>query len=136
MEYTCPTSRVAQDAAFRLGLPVWWSWFNATFPNTALREGLGVYHSSESPVVFGSYPQVNATAEEARVSAVMQTAWADFAKDSFGVGLGWEPVGSGEAGGHPVAAFDVGAGLGVKGWTAINNGTLDSAYGIFKPIYK
>ncbi|KAK8080209.1 alpha/beta-hydrolase [Apiospora hydei] len=39
MEYTCPASRVAQDAAFHLGLPVWRYWFNATFPNTALRGG-------------------------------------------------------------------------------------------------
>lgn len=42
MEYTCPASRVAQDAAFHLGLPVWRYFFNATFSNTVLREGLGV----------------------------------------------------------------------------------------------
>ncbi|KAK8127968.1 Carboxylesterase [Apiospora sp. TS-2023a] len=98
MEYTCPASRVAQDAAFHLGLPVWRYFFNATFPNTALREGLGVYHSSEIPIVFGSYSAVNATAEESRLSGVMQTAWADFAKDPYGAGPGWEAVGAGGGG--------------------------------------
>ncbi|KAK8080208.1 hypothetical protein PG997_008026 [Apiospora hydei] len=55
----------------------------------------------------------------------MQTAWADFAKDPYGAGPGWERVGSGEAGGYPVAAFDVGADLDVKGWALMDNGTLD-----------
>ncbi|KAK8051644.1 hypothetical protein PG993_003029 [Apiospora rasikravindrae] len=136
MEYTCPASRVAQDAAFHLGLPVWRYWFNATFPNTVLREGLGVYHSSEIPIVFGSYPQVNATAEEASLSAAMQTAWANFAKDPYGGGPGWETVGSGEAGGYPVAAFDVGTDPNARGWSFLDNRTLDSACGIYEPIYR
>ncbi|KAK8059959.1 alpha/beta-hydrolase [Apiospora saccharicola] len=135
MEYTCPASRVAQDAAFRLELPVWRYFFNATFPNTALREGLGVYHSSEIPIVFGSYFAVNATAEEARLSGVMQTAWAEFAKDPYGAGPGWEAVGAGEAGQYPVVVFNVGTDPKGKGWVVVENGTLDGACGVFEPIY-
>ncbi|KAK8090519.1 alpha/beta-hydrolase [Apiospora phragmitis] len=136
VEFTCPASRVAQDTAFHLGLPVWRYWFNATFPNTALGDGLGVYHSSEIPIVFGSYPQANATAEEARLSAAMQTAWADFAKDPYGADPGWRPVGAGDAGGYPVAAFDVGTDPSAKGWALMDNGTVDSACGVFEPIYR
>ncbi|KAK8028501.1 hypothetical protein PG991_005557 [Apiospora marii] len=135
MEYTCPASRVAQDAAFHLGLPVWRYFFNATFPNTALREGLGAYHSSEILIVFGSYPPANATAEEARLSAAMQTAWADFAKDPYGAGPGWEPVGAGEAGQYPVAVLDVETDPKAKGWATVGNGTVDGACGVFEPIY-
>ncbi|KAK8868421.1 Alpha/Beta hydrolase protein [Apiospora arundinis] len=137
VEYTCPASRVAHSAAFGLGLPVWRYFFNATFANTALGDGFGAYHSSEIPIVFGTYPAANATAAQARLSRTMQTAWADFAKDPYGAGPGWAAVGSGEAGGgYPVVALDVETDPSVKGWRMMDNGTLDSACGMFESLYR
>ncbi|KAK6828386.1 hypothetical protein PG987_011727 [Apiospora arundinis] len=128
---------LADGAAFGLGLPVWRYFFNATFANTALGDGFGAYHSSEIPIVFGTYPAANATAEQARLSRVMQTAWADFAKDPYGAGPGWAAVGSGEAGGgYPVVALDVETDPSVKGWRMMDNGTLDSACGMFESLYR
>lgn len=135
VEFTCPASRVARDAAFHQRLPAWRYFFNATFPNTALGEGLGAYHASEIPLVFGSYPRADATADEARLGAAMQTAWADFAKDPHGAGPGWEPVGAGAAGRYPVAVFDVETDPKAKGWVTVENGTVDGACGVYEPIY-
>ncbi|KAK8119225.1 para-nitrobenzyl esterase [Apiospora kogelbergensis] len=136
VEYTCPTSRVAQNAAFSLGLPVWRYFFNATFPNTAIREGLGAYHSSEIPIVFGAYPEANATADQARLSKAMQTAWANFAKDPYGAGPGWAAVGSGNADQYPVVALNVDTDPTVKGWALIDSGAVDGACRLFELTYK
>lgn len=58
-------------------MPVW--------PNTALAPGIGAYHSSEIPLVFGTTEvKLNAskdTAEEAALSKMMRKAWTSFAKD-------------------------------------------------------
>jgi carboxylesterase type B len=50
---------------------------------------LGVYHSSEIPLVFGTYPRVNDTKEEIQLSRFMQHAWACFAKNPT-AGPGWK----------------------------------------------
>lgn len=44
-------------------------------------ENVGVYHGSEVPLVFGTYPRVNATGFEISLSKYMQTAWVTFAKN-------------------------------------------------------
>jgi carboxylesterase type B len=85
--FQCPAARVANDSS-HAGIPTWRYYFNATFANTQIVPDLGVYHSSEIPLVFGTYLSVNATAEEMRLSEYMQTAWATFAKNPMG-GPSW-----------------------------------------------
>ena len=74
------------------GIPAWRYLFNATFPNTqpaaALGVNLGAYHSSEIPIVFGTFPQAGATFQEVELSKFVRGAWAKFAKDPEG-GPGW-----------------------------------------------
>lgn len=88
--FQCPAARLA-NASLGAGIPTWRYYFNATFANTQIVPDLGVYHSSEIPLVFGTYPAVNATAEEMRLSEYMQTAWATFAKNPMG-GPSWQEV--------------------------------------------
>jgi carboxylesterase type B len=76
--------------------------FNASFPNTQWVPNGGVFHSSEIPIVFGTFADVNATeaqsmaptAQEYALSNYMRGAWARFAKDPVS-GPGWSPVGVG-----------------------------------------
>jgi acetylcholinesterase len=74
------------------GIPAWRYLFNATFPNTqpaaALGVNLGAYHSSEIPIVFGTFPQAGATAQEVELSKFVRGAWSAFAKNPEG-GPGW-----------------------------------------------
>ncbi|MCJ1381234.1 hypothetical protein MMC17_004343 [Xylographa soralifera] len=90
--FLCPTSAIA-NLASTSGYDVWRYYFNATFPNTQLFPDAGVYHSSEIPLVFGTYPTAGATAQEVALSKYMQTAWANFAKNPAG-GPGWPRLGS------------------------------------------
>jgi acetylcholinesterase len=74
------------------GIPAWRYLFNATFPNTqpaaTLGVNLGAYHSSEIPIVFGTFPQAGSTSQEVELSKFVRGAWAKFAKDPEG-GPGW-----------------------------------------------
>ena len=85
--FRCPAALQANDS-LTAGIPTWRYLFNATFPNTQLLSNLGVFHSSEIPIVFGTYPQADATSDEVALSQYMQTAWAKFAKDPMD-GPGW-----------------------------------------------
>ncbi len=89
-EFQCPCGRLA-NLSTKAGIPTWRYYFNATFPNTQLFPGFGVYHSSEIPEVFGTYPTANATASEAQLSVYMQKVWADFAKNPS-AGPGWAAI--------------------------------------------
>lgn len=75
-------------------IPAWRYYYNATFKNTnpAYPMPLGVTHSFEIPLVFGTYNASTATAQEVTLSKYMQTAWANFAKDPT-AGPGWTAVG-------------------------------------------
>ncbi|KAJ4502550.1 hypothetical protein HRR83_009263 [Exophiala dermatitidis] len=90
LTFQCPAGIVANDSR-TAGFPTWRYYFNATFENTQLFPGSGVYHSSEITLVFGTYPRVNATADEAALSQYMQTSWATFARNPAG-GPGWAKV--------------------------------------------
>jgi carboxylesterase type B len=74
------------------GIPTWRYYFNATFPNTqpaaASGVNLGAYHSSEIPIVYGTFSQVGATLQEIELSKFMRGAWARFARHPEG-GPGW-----------------------------------------------
>jgi hypothetical protein len=54
---------------------------------------LGVYHSSEIPMVFGTFSRLNNTAQEVALSQFLQSAWAGFATNPVN-GPGWNQVGT------------------------------------------
>lgn len=121
--FQCPAAILANDSR-AAGFPTWRYFFNATFANTQLFPGSGVFHSSEIPLVFGTYPRVNATAEEADLSHYMQTAWATFAKNPAG-GPSWAGV--------PNVA-DLGTG-GVLN-TPVSAGTLDRRCALYRQVFE
>jgi acetylcholinesterase len=96
MVFQCSQARWANDTA-AIGIPTWRYYYNATFPNTQPWANLGVFHSSEIPVVFGTYSVSNATTQEYALSQFIMGAWAKFAKNPLG-GPGWNPVGTGSPG--------------------------------------
>lgn len=120
--FHCPGAVLSNDS-HAAGIPSWRYYFNATFANTQIFPGAGVFHSSEISLVFGTYPQVNATAEEKNLSQYMQTAWARFAK-SPSTGPGWAEVPS---------VADLGTG-GVLN-TTTTAGALDQKCSLYRPYY-
>ena len=70
-------------------VPTWNYLYNATFPNIDSFPGVGVYHTSEISLIFGTYPKQNVTAQQDQFSKLMQTSWANFAKHPY-LGPGWE----------------------------------------------
>lgn len=93
------------NATASIGIPTWRFYFNASFVNTQSYPNLGVYHSSEIPIVFGTYPKENATTQEVALSHSMQNAWARFAKNPMG-GPGWNEIGRGAVGQVLVGAYE------------------------------
>ena len=94
------------NATAAVGIPAWRYYFNASFVNTQGYPELGVYHSSEIPMVFGAYLPENTTTQEYALSKSMQGAWARFAKNPMG-GPGWNQVSTGTAGTVLVGASDL-----------------------------
>lgn len=92
--FQCPTLTLSSLAASRGTnyTNTWRYYYNATFPNIQPYPDLGVFHSSEIPVVFGTYDASTATATEVALSKHVQTAWANFAKYPMN-GPGWPRVG-------------------------------------------
>jgi carboxylesterase 2 len=90
--FLCPAAAIANTAA-TAGYDVWRYYFNASFPNTQLFPNAGVFHSSEIPEVFGTYPTAGATAQQIKLSAYMQRVWANFAKNPSS-GAPWPKIGS------------------------------------------
>lgn len=106
--FQCPQALWA-NATASIGIPAWRYYFNSSFFNMQGYPGLGVYHTSEIPLVFGVFALQNATAQEYALSHSMQTAWANFAKNPLG-GPGWNQVGTGAPGAVLVGDIDVQAG--------------------------
>ncbi|KAI4156216.1 MAG: hypothetical protein LQ340_000439 [Diploschistes diacapsis] len=88
IQFVCPASLLANLSAASGRYDVWRYYFNATFPNTQVFPQAGVYHASEIPEVFGTYPTAGTTEQEIALSEFMQTAWASFAKNPS-QGPGW-----------------------------------------------
>ena len=114
------------------GVPTWRYYYNATIPNIQPQipfiPQLEAYHSSEIPLVFGTFPITGVTAQEFALSNYMQTAWATFAKNPMG-GPGWRPIDS--------TGFDV-ACLGCNGSSnviIVSESSLDYRCGLYKSIY-
>lgn len=89
-KFQCTAAQVASQS-LAAGIPTWRYFFNASFQNLELFPGSGAYHSSEIPLVFGTFPMSSASPSQQRLSAKMQRAWADFAKDPS-KGPGWARV--------------------------------------------
>lgn len=90
LAFQCPAAVVAEDSE-QVGIPSWRYFYNATFANMDIFPGAGVYHSSEIPIIFGTYPKEGATQFQKATSDMMQKAWADFAKNPT-QGPGWAQV--------------------------------------------
>ncbi|KAF2258924.1 alpha/beta-hydrolase [Lojkania enalia] len=121
--FTCPASIVANDS-HASGFPTWQYYFNTSFPNTQLFPGAEVYHYSEIPIVWGTYPRENATAYEKALSRYMQSAWATFARNPTG-GPGWEAL-------HRIASLGSGGILN----TPIDSDMIGRNCFLFGPYYK
>ncbi|KAK3114778.1 hypothetical protein LTR53_006555 [Teratosphaeriaceae sp. CCFEE 6253] len=106
--FQCAQAKWANDTA-SIGIPAWCYYFNASFANTQSYPGLGVFHSSEIPIVFSTYPKVNTTTQEYALSTAMRGAWARFAQNPAG-GPGWNQVRTGTAGPVLVGATEIAIG--------------------------
>ncbi|TGO38046.1 hypothetical protein BHYA_0083g00250 [Botrytis hyacinthi] len=122
MIFQCPGAIVANSSS-AAGYPTFRYYYNATFANIQPVPGLGAYHSSEIPLVFGNLP-ANSTAAEKSLSALIQKSWANFAKNPQ-VGPGWNKLNV-NAGVNHVAVFNV------NGLGSVNGGALDKRCVVFK----
>ena len=109
--FTCPASSTAQER-LAAGVPTWRYQYQGTsphllmhtfsprsphlavFPDISTRPDLRAYHSSEIPLVFGTYNASTfapPTAAEIALSRYMQSAWVAFARDPAQglVDFGW-----------------------------------------------
>lgn len=88
--FRCPSGFVANLTSTVLQVPVWQYVFDAFVPSNTWEEypGLGVYHGSELPLVFGTYKRRNSTELEAALSRSMQMQFANFINDPDN-GPGW-----------------------------------------------
>ncbi|KAF7876484.1 hypothetical protein EAF04_001574 [Stromatinia cepivora] len=121
MIFQCPSGIVANSSS-AAGYPTCRYYYNATFANIQPFPGLGAYHSSEIPLVFGNLP-ANSTPAEISLSALMQKSWADFAKNPQ-VGTGWKKLNI-NAGDNNVAVFNV------NGLGSVSGGVLDKRCAVF-----
>lgn len=72
------------NATASVGIPTWRYYFNASFINTQGYPDLGVYHSSEIPMVYTTFLPENTTTQEYALSTAMRGVWARFAKNPIG----------------------------------------------------
>ncbi|KAI9846804.1 MAG: hypothetical protein M1837_003653 [Sclerophora amabilis] len=125
--FQCPAALLSHLSA-AAGHPTWRYYFNASFSNLQPVPGLGAFHSSEIPLVFGTYPE-GPTAQEIGLSQFMQTAWARFVK-SPSAGPGWNRIG-------PLPGTHLGV-LGSNGGSGVETTPelpLDTRCAIYAPIY-
>ncbi|SMR46709.1 unnamed protein product [Zymoseptoria tritici ST99CH_1E4] len=124
--FQCGSAKVANDSAAS-GIPAWRYYFNASFPNTQKFPQLGVYHASEIPIVFGTYPRTNVTTQQYALSTAIMGMWARFAKNPKS-GPGWNPVATGVASEVLVGSADVGmGGMYIDGMGMPTQGAYDLA---------
>ncbi|KAH6896046.1 cholinesterase [Thelonectria olida] len=126
----CKIDLVSELSA-KAGIDTWRYVFNASFPNTEIFDNSGAYHGAELPMVFGTYPEENATEFQADVSKSMQKAWADFAKDPS-QGPGWKQV-------PEVGVFGGGVKVGMgdegkKPFSTINSDLIDRGCGLWRQV--
>lgn len=91
--FTCPAAAVATSRQ-NYSVPSWQYRYLAEWPDINQIPALGVFHSSEIGLVFGTYNQstiANATTQEVLFSKQMQGGWVAFAKDPVNglIEYGW-----------------------------------------------
>ncbi|KAF8576377.1 carboxylesterase [Ramaria rubella] len=92
--FDCPASITAGDRV-KAGVPTFRYLYEAIFPDLSSRPDLRAYHSSEIPIVFGTYNSstfsVAPTAVEIALSQYVQGAWVAFARDPINglIDFGW-----------------------------------------------
>lgn len=72
---------------------MWRYILEAFFPNTQVVAGLGSYHGTQIPLIFGTYETKGVTPDQIKLSKFMQRAYADFAKNPV-KGPGWNRLGT------------------------------------------
>jgi carboxylesterase type B len=105
LTFQCPQALWA-NATAAVGIPTWRYYYNASFVNTESFPNAGVWHSSEIPLVFGTYAKANTTTQEYALSKYMQSVWANFAKNPL-AGPGWNALGTGKEGSVLSGAYDM-----------------------------
>ncbi|KAF2490675.1 alpha/beta-hydrolase [Lophium mytilinum] len=135
--YQCPAAVVTVDDA-KASIPVWRYYFNASYPanygNVPGFTNRGVYHTTEIPLVFGTYPSSGATAQEIALSSYLQTAWATFAKNpTGGPDPAWPKVGT--ASGSAYIGVLGNSGNTFANLTVIQSTALDARCSVWYPIY-
>ncbi|KIJ29189.1 hypothetical protein M422DRAFT_269456 [Sphaerobolus stellatus SS14] len=92
--FSCPAALLASDRV-KLGVPTFRYQYEAIFPNISPQPGLRAYHSSELPILFGTYNDstitIPSTSAEVALSSYLQSAWVAFANDPHNglVDFGW-----------------------------------------------
>ena len=91
--FTCGSASAAA-VRFQNSVKSWRYRYYGVWPNLAISEDAGAYHSSEIPQIFGNAARLSGVAdtpEENIVGDTMRHAWAEFAKDPDNglVTLGW-----------------------------------------------
>lgn len=86
--YTCLSAREARQNA-RNGVNTWRYVYNTSSYNQPNNPQLYSPHAYELPQVFRTYDPSVALPEQKRISAVIQQAWGNFARDPLGNGPGW-----------------------------------------------
>jgi len=125
--FLCPAGDIAALAVSKGYKDVFRYYFNASFPNYLPFPGAGVWHTSEVPLVFGTYPRVNATQQQMDLSVYFQAAWAGFAR--FGTpGWGWPRYLSAER-----SVMDIGVN-GTDGGVLVSNNTVDGKCPVYQAL--
>ena len=126
--FQCPAA-IEANSSSAAGYPTWRYYFNASFPNTQSFSSAGVYHSSEIRLIFGTYANSGATAQEYALSQFMQGAWAQFAKNPT-LGPGWNQLGTFD--GHDIGVLGP---FGSSGATLIPQKEIDANCKLYKTVY-
>jgi len=83
-EFNCPASLSAAGRA-KAGVHTFRYRYEAVFPDISPRPDLRAYHSSEIPIVFGTFNASGSpaapTANEIKLSSFVQSAWVHFARN-------------------------------------------------------
>ncbi|KAF8504327.1 Carboxylesterase [Russula emetica] len=81
LRFRCP-AKLWSDAFVSSGISsVYRYTYGATFPNLQPVPDLGAWHSSELPILFGTFDRSTATSAEVELSQSLQTAFANFVKN-------------------------------------------------------
>jgi len=81
--FTCPAGVAARNRV-NAGVPTWRYQYQAIFPDISTRPDLRAFHSSEIPIVFGTFDAILVpppTLVELALSRYVQGAWVAFARD-------------------------------------------------------